>query len=123
MKLAPIICIFLGLLLQNFSKSVIYIQYWANQTYIATNLCENKDKPQLHCNGKCHLKKELEKDSQQEKNNTNNKEKYEVMFVENIPTFETIAFETEAVKTAKYKEPYFVIPSFSIFHPPQVLAA
>lgn len=36
------------------------LAYWlANRAYIAATLCENKDKPQLHCNGKCYLKKKI----------------------------------------------------------------
>lgn len=35
------------------------IDYIVNYDYIAKELCENKAKPMLHCNGKCHLKKEL----------------------------------------------------------------
>ena len=30
--------------------------YYANYDYIATELCVNKDKPYLECNGKCYLK-------------------------------------------------------------------
>ena len=38
-----------------------YIDYAFNKDYIAKNLCENKEKPKLKCEGKCHLKKEVEK--------------------------------------------------------------
>ena len=37
------------------------IEYYANYDYIATVLCENKDKPFLECNGKCYLQKQIEK--------------------------------------------------------------
>ncbi len=37
------------------------IDYIVNYNYIRTELCENKDKPEMHCNGKCHLKKQLKK--------------------------------------------------------------
>jgi hypothetical protein len=40
---------------------LVTIDYFINYNYIAKNLCENKDKPKLKCNGKCHLKKELKK--------------------------------------------------------------
>jgi hypothetical protein len=33
--------------------------YRLNIAYITEKFCENKDKPQLQCNGKCHLAKEL----------------------------------------------------------------
>jgi hypothetical protein len=37
------------------------IWYVANKTYVATELCVNKAKPEMHCNGKCHLAKQLQK--------------------------------------------------------------
>lgn len=36
-----------------------------NYDYIVENLCENKDKPELSCKGKCFLKKELSKTEKQ----------------------------------------------------------
>jgi len=56
------IFVFIGVLFQSFSKVLIIADYYLNEDYIARNFCENKDKPQLHCNGKCYLKKELNKD-------------------------------------------------------------
>lgn len=40
------------------------IEYHANYDYIASVLCENRDKPYLECNGKCYLEKQLKKTSQ-----------------------------------------------------------
>lgn len=37
------------------------IAYYFDYDYIVNVLCENKDKPVLKCNGKCHLAKELKK--------------------------------------------------------------
>jgi len=37
------------------------IEYYANYDYIASVLCENRDKPYLACNGKCYLEKQLNK--------------------------------------------------------------
>lgn len=39
------------------------IDYAVNYDYISTVLCENKAKPELQCNGKCHLMKELGKNN------------------------------------------------------------
>lgn len=39
------------------------VEYVVNYEYIANVLCENKDKPEMHCNGTCHLTKELAKES------------------------------------------------------------
>ncbi len=39
-----------------------FIVYWkANQAHITEAFCENKNKPQMCCNGKCYLNKQLKK--------------------------------------------------------------
>lgn len=40
-------------------KSIITFHYFINQTEIVELFCINKEKPQLQCNGKCHLAQEL----------------------------------------------------------------
>jgi hypothetical protein len=35
--------------------------FGVNRSYIANILCENKDKPEMHCNGQCVLMKKLKK--------------------------------------------------------------
>lgn len=51
----------LGLFLLQFStKLFIEIDFLINQTDIIENLCENKDKPELKCNGKCYLMKQMQ---------------------------------------------------------------
>jgi len=59
--------------LNPFRFTVPYIDYTIHYKYISTVLCENKDKPMLNCNGKCYLKKQLNKASDQSsQNNTTN---------------------------------------------------
>jgi hypothetical protein len=53
------------ILLQSASLLLVNSSYIANHSYIASVLCENRDKPQMHCDGKCVLKREL--NNQQEK--------------------------------------------------------
>jgi hypothetical protein len=49
-------------------KPVIPVfEYVANYNYISTVLCINKEAPAMHCNGKCHLMKELAKAAESEK--------------------------------------------------------
>jgi hypothetical protein len=45
----------------------VYAGFTLNQKYIATQLCVNRDKPQLHCNGKCYLMRKLKQAEQKEK--------------------------------------------------------
>ncbi len=43
--------------------------YLINQDYIAEFLCINKDKPELECNGKCYLAKQLKEASAEKEKN------------------------------------------------------
>lgn len=54
-----------GLLFQFLSRYLILVDYSLNKTYIAQNLCENKNKPSMHCNGKCYLNKKLKEEEKQ----------------------------------------------------------
>lgn len=40
------------------------LEYYANYDYVATVLCENRDKPAMACNGKCYLQKQIAKVTQ-----------------------------------------------------------
>lgn len=53
----------------SFSKAVIVADFYANQDYIAKNLCENRGNPKMHCCGRCMLRKRLARDANQEQNN------------------------------------------------------
>lgn len=55
----------LAILLPTFSPWGTIAYYHANKDYIARVLCENRDKPQLHCDGQCYLAKKLK--AQQDK--------------------------------------------------------
>lgn len=42
-------------------KSFVTVDFYINQVDIAELFCINKEKPQLKCDGKCHLSSELSK--------------------------------------------------------------
>ncbi|RYY41781.1 MAG: hypothetical protein EOO08_01230 [Chitinophagaceae bacterium] len=46
-------------LVQAFSKWIIVADFEANREYIARTLCENRQRPQMRCGGKCQLAKRL----------------------------------------------------------------
>lgn len=51
---------------QSFNRIVVCAAFYANQKYVAENLCVNRDKPWLHCNGHCQLNKKLADDDKQD---------------------------------------------------------
>ncbi|MDH5381498.1 MAG: hypothetical protein OEW75_11630 [Cyclobacteriaceae bacterium] len=46
-----------------------YVEYLINYDYIVNVLCINKDKPELKCNGSCHLNTEIKKSMEQQQDN------------------------------------------------------
>ncbi|VXC40496.1 conserved hypothetical protein [Flavobacterium sp. 9AF] len=100
------------------------LDYIVNYEYIATELCENVAKPELKCNGKCHLAKELAKASETEKPISSNKKNVsqdtEVLFCNEIERlnilFHNFLFEKEKVDF--YHNLYQSVAEYSIFHPP-----
>lgn len=45
---------------------VPYLNYELNKEYIKENLCINRDKPEMHCEGKCYLQSQIQKEMQQQ---------------------------------------------------------
>lgn len=101
------------------------LEYIINYDFIVAELCENRDKPVLECNGKCHLMKELAKASEDEKPLSEKKTLHlqtELLFLEPVNNV-SIAIQYNYAKKSKiipYSNLYSSINSFSIFHPPVV---
>ena len=51
--------VLLMLMVQPTIKSSIFIWYQINKSAIIQELCENKDTPMMHCDGKCVLAKKI----------------------------------------------------------------
>ena len=56
-----LICSIFLTLYMAFRPLIPLVEYAVNYDYISAVLCINKSKPELHCNGKCYLSKELAK--------------------------------------------------------------
>ncbi len=111
---------FVLLTVQTFNQVIIVGKFLYNQDYIAANFCENIEKPELECNGKCHLKKELTEDTKK-----NHEDK--IIISENAFFFATQNIEIildepffflEKENFAHYLEKDVSSYNASIFHPP-----
>jgi hypothetical protein len=102
------------------------MQYIINYDYIVAELCENKAKPGMHCNGKCHLKKELAKAAETEKPLSQKKvqvSEAEVLFFQNIIL--VIPAEVSIITSQNvsvYANLYSFQNGYSYFHPPLVIS-
>lgn len=105
------------------------LDYIINYDYIANVLCENKAKPQLQCNGKCHLMKELAKESENEKplstdKKDNSKHEIEVLFYQDINSLvdTKIAVSTSNETSNNYTNLYYFLNTTTTFHPPTFIS-
>lgn len=105
------------------------VDYGLNYDYISKVLCINKEKPQMHCNGKCHLMKELAKASESEKpinsdKKDNSKQEIELLFYKELNeiNFRQIYFHNKTSIGDNYANLYFHSVSCSVFHPPTIIS-
>ena len=117
------------LLLPSLAK-VLYIAYWnVNQEALTRTYCKNQDKPELECNGKCHLEETLEKiDERKNSDNEKNIPSWEKL-AENLVYTEEIVFQYDynnspSILHLQDKKQFYYCNSYqfselnSIFHPP-----
>lgn len=107
--------------IQPISNGVIVLDFILNQEYVKEFLCINKEQPELQCNGKCHLSKQLE-------NNTPNKEQQLSLLFDykhyfnsawaSILPIQYMDYEFKS-KLPKYSMTYYKDIVFDIFHPPK----
>lgn len=104
------------------------VEYAINYEYISKVLCVNKEIPKMHCNGKCHLMKELAKASENEKPISSDKkssvQEHEILFFQPISNLkiESISYSTFSKNTSEYSNLYSFTEGYSTFHPPTFIS-
>jgi hypothetical protein len=106
---------------------LLYLDFEIRRDYIVANLCENKNRPQLNCNGKCYLAKKIEAAQKQEERqaeqdymasliyqvmNTNHDSHFRIE-APSIVITDTVPFDYTSPFTA-------FLMADDIFHPPLV---
>ncbi|MGZ3940520.1 MAG: hypothetical protein ACXVBK_17245 [Flavisolibacter sp.] len=112
-------------LAQAFSKWLVVAEYKMNKDFIAKNLCINKVRPKIHCNGKCQMMKRLaEEEKENTSNNTNNSPQVKVQEVLFCMDINRPAIPSLTCVTPVYNEKPCLFkqhsPIGSVFHPPAV---
>lgn len=107
----------------NLSGLFVFAGFELNKDFIAKELCVNKDKPQLHCNGKCYLMKKLKQAEEKEQKQEHQFHKIQLQ----QPVFSmALEFKQYACPEMQIHIPLTTgMPSSqvnSIFHPPQQTA-
>jgi len=112
----------LALLSSILAKLFVYAEFKSNQAYIAATLCENRDRPELNCQGKCYLMKKLKEAEDKEKKQENQAQKkasVDLFFV-NEPVAPVLVMTVPAKKKPSIQK--FSLPEFNreITQPPSI---
>ncbi|MCO5239331.1 MAG: hypothetical protein M9904_04690 [Chitinophagaceae bacterium] len=111
----------LSFMAQVLSSPFIVLDYYVNTGAYAVN-CENKAKPELHCNGKCQMAKELKQQKEKEQEFPGNEGNLKTM----VSLFAKSGFASAPVIILSQARPSFPVVdnvytndiSFPVFHPP-----
>lgn len=95
--------------------------YSLNIEYIINELCENKDKPELKCNGKCYLKKKMGEADKAEKQSAEIFKQIEFpVFIPHLSLSLNPEYILIENTVPELKNLYSHILNNKIFHPPLV---
>nr|WP_294794293.1 hypothetical protein [uncultured Mucilaginibacter sp.] len=115
------IVLLVALLSANFSRLFVYAGFELNKKYIATQLCENRDKPLLHCDGHCYFMKKVKQVQEKEKSNERQTQKslFQEVFVKSSSS---VKFFSQVVNTiaTPYKMAGTTSSPLGVFQPPQL---
>lgn len=102
------------------SRFFICAGFSLNKKYIVSTFCENKNRPWLHCNGKCYLMKKLRQSEEKQKSESrgNQKENSQEAVCERMSG---IKFYTQLLRliVTPYHVSYLDSPPSPITQPPQ----
>lgn len=125
MKQVTTIILALLIFLQPFSKIWIVVSFKINQAQIAKTLCVKKEVKNNSCQGKCHLKKQLDKADEEEQKQapTAQKEKIEVLYCHTNKPYDFLKFADDYLSklNASYQNDFYNSSHITdIFRPPKL---
>ena len=105
---------------------IFFVNYELRKDYIIKNYCVNKNRPEMHCDGKCYLAKQLHKVAEDKA--TKEAERQEQSFKKLLEetfnhenfvfsqTFESVILTIQ--NNFSYKTSHYFMLITSLFHPP-----
>jgi hypothetical protein len=103
----------------NLSGLFVYAGFEMNKSYIATELCINRNNPKLHCNGQCYLMRKLRQAQEKEQKQEHQFQKIQLQQAI-VP--QLFIFKQYAIAAIHLRVPFTtgmpVSAVSTIFHPP-----
>lgn len=112
------------LFLKSMVAPMLFLDYELRKDFIIQNYCENKDRPELNCDGKCYLAKRLEKAQQEDEQQATNQFVSKLFSLEfhnsqnSSVTHELCTTETEPSTNFFYQKRTTKSVVSQVFHPP-----
>lgn len=102
---------------------IIFFSYEFNKAYIIENYCINKNRPQLHCDGKCYLAQKL-KTAQEKEENQSKMTVYKLWLevfhqATDLSDTQPVKFAINQKLNYFYSNNYHYSSIFSLLKPPQ----
>lgn len=119
-KLTAVLLIFV-IISSSFSRFFIYAGFEMNRSYIASKLCENRNKPWLHCNGKCYLIKKI-KQAEEKQNRAERETQKNLIQEAYCEKNAQVSFYTHLIREIMIPNNPIELPQAqgTIFRPPQL---
>ncbi|PWG82482.1 hypothetical protein DDR33_01040 [Pararcticibacter amylolyticus] len=104
----------------SFSRMLVYAAFELNRNYIASTLCENRERPWLHCDGKCYLAKKMKQVEEKEKNEERQTQK-NLIQDSFLPVSFPVVFTTRLLRVIEipYNKPVITGYPSIIYQPPR----
>jgi hypothetical protein len=121
MKKLFVIFFSVAYLLPLINTATVIVDFKINQDFIAKVLCINKEKPELKCNGNCHLKEKLsDKPLENQEAPPRVQQREIVQFITATESLGINYFPGKTVQKAVYINPLYVGEyNSNVFHPPK----
>ncbi|MBA4853416.1 hypothetical protein [Emticicia sp. BO119] len=123
-KQIALVFLSLALVVKSFIVPFICLDYELRKDFIIKNYCVNKNKPELHCDGKCFLAKKIQAQTEKEEQSALQNFIYRLL---EINTFEIqndfdftnmVDIRDSSVRNYAFTENNTIDFSSSVFHPP-----
>lgn len=112
----------LGIMSNSFNYWLLSTSYSVNKSYIAGVLCSNKNRPEMHCEGKCFMDIKLKELEQKNKSSQN---QLKQLIETPAPTFANALAPVFEIHIDVVSTPYLqqkpITPIIEIFQPPKLV--
>ena len=120
-RLVGIFSLIMVLVTQSISTSLTLLNFEIQREAITALFCINKEKPELHCDGKCYLEKQIKADEESHSDEPQSRVEF-INLIFTLASSDTeplTQFATPVTHNFGYIIPHFSSAFHSIFHPPQ----